>query len=215
MVVYQKAADQGQAYAQYKLGVLYSNGLGVAQDHVAARAWYEKAAKQGNAAAQDNLGVLYHNGQGGLQDDVYARYLFREAATQGYAGAQNNLGLLYLKGLGGPQDNAYARALFRKAAEQGYATAQYNLGRLYENGQGGHRTIQRLESGIAKQRTKVMWMLRPDSPPSIPMATKNTEEGINREHNGEALVMLRSFVNKKRLSRCWNHRSLGLPAFWN
>lgn len=137
MVVYQKAADQGQAYAQYKLGVLYSNGLGVAQDHVAARAWYEKAAKQGNAAAQDNLGVLYHNGQGGLQDDVYARYLFREAATQGYAGAQNNLGLLYLKGLGGPQDNAYARALFRKAAEQGYATAQYNLGRLYENGQGG------------------------------------------------------------------------------
>jgi Sel1 repeat len=38
-------ADQGDAQAQYNLGVLYDNGLGVPQDDAEAMKWYRKAAE--------------------------------------------------------------------------------------------------------------------------------------------------------------------------
>jgi TPR repeat protein len=56
-------AEQGDALAQYNLGVLYRKGRGVPQDNVQARQWYAKAAAQGQAKAQFNLGTLYFNGE--------------------------------------------------------------------------------------------------------------------------------------------------------
>lgn len=44
-------ADQGDAAAQYNLGIMYDNGQGVAQDYGAAVKWYRKAADQGDADA--------------------------------------------------------------------------------------------------------------------------------------------------------------------
>ena len=52
-------AEQGNAFAQWSLGLLYALGQGVTQDYVEARKWYLKAAEQGDAFAQTNLGVLY------------------------------------------------------------------------------------------------------------------------------------------------------------
>lgn len=56
---YRKAADQGQADAQYKLGVLYANGPGVSQDYAEAARWFVKAADHGHADAQSYLGVVH------------------------------------------------------------------------------------------------------------------------------------------------------------
>ena len=61
-------AKQGHVSAQFYLGVMYANGLGVKQDYFKAVEWYTKAAKQGHASAQYNLGVMYANGQGVKQD---------------------------------------------------------------------------------------------------------------------------------------------------
>ena len=52
-----KAAERGDAYAQYNLGVCLKNGEGVARDAAQAVVWYRKAAEQGYAYAQFNLGV--------------------------------------------------------------------------------------------------------------------------------------------------------------
>jgi TPR repeat protein len=46
-----KAAEQGNAEAQYRLGHMYYDGKGVKQNRVAAVMWFVKAAEQGNAAA--------------------------------------------------------------------------------------------------------------------------------------------------------------------
>ena len=46
---YQKAAEQGNAAAQCKLGVCYDNGTGVEKDEQKAVEWYQKAAEQGYA----------------------------------------------------------------------------------------------------------------------------------------------------------------------
>ena len=51
------AAEQGNATAQYNLGVAYDNGRGVAKNHQEAAKWYRLAADQGNADAAYNLGV--------------------------------------------------------------------------------------------------------------------------------------------------------------
>ncbi|MBF0460152.1 MAG: caspase family protein [Magnetococcales bacterium] len=50
-----KAAEQGDAKAQFNLGVLYENGTGVRKDVAEAVNWYRKAAEQGHEAARTNL----------------------------------------------------------------------------------------------------------------------------------------------------------------
>jgi hypothetical protein len=56
--IWQPLAEQGNAYAQTDLGVLYENGLGVPQNNAEAIKWYRKAAAQGNVNAQSNLNAL-------------------------------------------------------------------------------------------------------------------------------------------------------------
>ena len=55
---YRKAAEQGDAGAQYGLGWCYENGSGVDKDLSEAFKWYSKAAKQGHAGAKDRLKTL-------------------------------------------------------------------------------------------------------------------------------------------------------------
>jgi len=76
-------AEQGDADAQYNLGLMYDEGQGVPQDYKAAVKWYELAAKQGQAAAQNNLGLMYVKGQGVIQDNVYAHMWWNIAASSG------------------------------------------------------------------------------------------------------------------------------------
>ena len=85
-------ADQGHAYAQYNLGVMYADGdvrqaaagTGVPEDDAeAAVRWYRLAADQGHAGAQYNLGLMYANGEGVLQDNVTAHMWFNIAGANG------------------------------------------------------------------------------------------------------------------------------------
>jgi hypothetical protein len=82
------AADQGDAMAQFNLGVCFNNGQGVAMDPVEAVKWYRKAAEQGNANAQNNLGVCFMNGHGAAKDLEEAAKWFQKAADQGDTGAK-------------------------------------------------------------------------------------------------------------------------------
>ncbi len=134
--LFRKAAEQGEARAQYNLGLMCASGDGVTQDDKEAARWFLKAAEQGVAGAQHNLGMMYKNGEGVTQDDKEAARWVLKAAEQGEANAQYNLGLLYKKGDGVTQDDKEAARWVLKAAEQGVAGAQHNLGVMYANGVG-------------------------------------------------------------------------------
>jgi hypothetical protein len=54
-----KAANQGNAEAQYRLGVLYAKGMGVKKDRREAYKWYRKAASQGHARAQEAMELVH------------------------------------------------------------------------------------------------------------------------------------------------------------
>jgi TPR repeat protein len=101
-------ADQGDAAAQYRLGTLYAEGKGVAQNDETAFAWMLKAANQGDPDAQYNVGASYAGGTGVKKDDAEAAKWFQRAANQGMVYAQLNLGLLYASGTGVTQDNVEA-----------------------------------------------------------------------------------------------------------
>lgn len=52
------AAEQGQADAQYELGILYEFGYNFPDHLVSAYLWYSRAADQGNAAAVQRRDLL-------------------------------------------------------------------------------------------------------------------------------------------------------------
>ena len=76
-------AEQGDAKAQFNLGLIYFNGDGVAQDYKTAVKWYTLAAEQGDASAQNNLANKLIDGQGVAQDYVKAHMWFNIAAIDG------------------------------------------------------------------------------------------------------------------------------------
>ena len=62
--LYKPLAEQGYAWAQYGLGVMYHEGNGVPEDYAKAVHWYTKAAEQGYAEAQFLVGRGYVKGEG-------------------------------------------------------------------------------------------------------------------------------------------------------
>ena len=76
---WQPLADQGDADAQYNLGLMYGNGRGVLKDDKQAVKWYLKAADQGFAEAQYSLGWMYASGKGVLKDMTKAKYWIKKA----------------------------------------------------------------------------------------------------------------------------------------
>jgi uncharacterized protein len=84
-------AEQGDAPAQYNLGVLYRNGLGVKRDYNEAIKWYGLAAHQGLPIAQYDLGTMYRLGQGVPQNYVLAHmWLNLSAAALGHPDAMKD-----------------------------------------------------------------------------------------------------------------------------
>ncbi|MBA3676232.1 MAG: sel1 repeat family protein [Sphingosinicella sp.] len=66
------AAEKGDSGAQQFLAGLYSAGIGVAADPIAAATYYARAAEQGWSEAMNNLGQAYEAGQGVPRDKVIA-----------------------------------------------------------------------------------------------------------------------------------------------
>ena len=92
---FKKAAEKGDATAQYNLGLMYAKGKGVPQDDAQAVGLWQKAAEQGHVSSQFSLGLAYDNGEGVPQNYKQAVEWYTKAAKQGYAMAQFNLGSLW------------------------------------------------------------------------------------------------------------------------
>ena len=59
-----KAAEAGDASAQFSLAVMYQSGDGAPKDPLKAVEWYTRAANQGDGSAQFILGMMYSRGDG-------------------------------------------------------------------------------------------------------------------------------------------------------
>jgi TPR repeat protein len=131
----QTKADNGDAEAQFKVGLRFASGERTA-DYVQAAHWYLKAADQNHASAQFNLAVMFAEGQGVPRDDARSMTLICKLAQQGHPGAQHRLGLRYRRASfqGLPADrlecNLEAYKWFRLAAAQGYQGSDAESGSM-------------------------------------------------------------------------------------
>lgn len=134
---YGKAAEQGSAEAQGRLGRLFFEGSGVRQDFGKALELFQKAAAQDDAIAQFGLGMMYGKGEGISKDENKFQEWTQKAAAQGLPDAQNIVAAWYSEGyFGFPKDAVKAVDWLQKAASQGHALAQLSLGQAYRDGKG-------------------------------------------------------------------------------
>ena len=137
-------AEQGDADAQYSLGIKYwglYDSTPVEDQREAVR-WFRRAAEQGHVRAQKHLvdalytlGSAYEFGFRVEKDEREAVRWYQMAAEQGHAEAQYSLGDAYKYGRGVEKDQREAVRWYRMAAEQGHTNAQFNLGLAYWNGE--------------------------------------------------------------------------------
>jgi uncharacterized protein len=129
-----QAAEQGNVDAQYKLGLIFYQGVGVEQDYKKSFDWTSKAAKQGNSQAESLLGEFYRLGNGVTQDYRRSFEWFLKAAEHGNANAQYCLFLMYYSGNGIPKNFNIGFDWLLKSAAQGFLQAQSLAGKIYSNG---------------------------------------------------------------------------------
>ena len=147
----QYAAEGGHPIAQWKLGRMYADGDGVAQDDLRAFEYFSRIANQHaedspsapQAAIVANafvaLGRYYLNGIPNSKikaDSERAREMFSYAASYfGNADAQYDLARLYLRGVGSSRDDfRYGARWLGLAAQKGQHQAQALLGQMLFNG---------------------------------------------------------------------------------
>jgi TPR repeat protein len=73
--------------AQHNLGLMYDQGIGLAQDASLAVEWFQKAAEQEFAEAQHCLGAAYRYGTGVVQNVSLTVHWYQKAAEQEHAAA--------------------------------------------------------------------------------------------------------------------------------
>ncbi len=128
-----RAANKGDATAQYQVGSKYRDGTGMPKDHPTAMVWFRRAADQGHAGAQYALSRMYF-----ASSIPTANEWARKAATQGHLEAQVSLALNcdLLSFVGAPGTHEEAIKWYTKAAEQGHRLAQSCLANKYRSGGG-------------------------------------------------------------------------------
>jgi TPR repeat protein len=147
----QYAAEGGHPVAQWKLGRMYADGDGVAQDDLRAFEYFSRIA---NAHAEDSpsapqaaivanafvaLGRYYLSGIPNTKikvDADRAREMFSYAASYfGDPDAQYNLARMYLDGVAAPKDPRHAARWLGLAANKGQYQAQAMLGHMLFKGE--------------------------------------------------------------------------------
>ena len=120
---------QGDARAQYLLGIMLRKGQGGPVESANAVNWFRKAAKSGEIYAWLSLAEMAFANQGGLASGDGRRFLL-SAAKKDSTEAKIVLGQVFSSGLGGPLDVEQAKSWFKKAIYDGSVKAKQLLGNL-------------------------------------------------------------------------------------
>lgn len=130
----EKAAEDGDAEAQYLLAIAYNAGEGIAADPERVAYWLRRAATRGFSRAQFAYGQrLYWGWEGAEINKAEGFDWWLVAAENGNASAMLEIGNTYLYGREGVpgKDLTKAEEYFNQALSLGAIEAETALGRLY------------------------------------------------------------------------------------
>ena len=121
------SAGNGNHESQYKIGNMYTEGIGTNIDLVKAAEAFELSAQQGNAKAEYKLGLIHYEGTGVKTNKKAAYKWFKQAAEKSYPAAQYYLGKMYASGDGVKRDYAVSLEWFTKAVDGGFNQARSEM----------------------------------------------------------------------------------------
>lgn len=136
-----EAASLGDARAQYYLGKMYVEGIGVGRDETEAFKWAEKSANQEDPMGQNLLGTLYEEGTGTTKDESRAFAMFGKSAEGGWRKGQSNLARCYLYGVGTAKNYDRAFTWAQTSANQNDVTGMGLLAMIYMFGLGVEKDL--------------------------------------------------------------------------
>jgi uncharacterized protein len=157
-VIWEALSERGNAEANFNLGILHEDGLGVPASIQTAITYYEKAAVAGSSKAQYRLGLLYSVGAAVPKDEAKAGKWLTAAAAQGDKDAAALLarhrGAANAAETGRDQDfyqaetlHAFGKyqeavAIWQRLAQHGDTHARSRLAWALEAGQGISRDLE-------------------------------------------------------------------------
>ncbi len=173
------AAALGHAPALVQVGLMYSNGAGVARDFAKAVEWFERAAEKGDAAGKSCLAECYLYGRGVRKDERRAVEILQDAVAGGDPRAMNLLGTCFHQGIGVAKNYDEAFQLFSQAQALKFDDAVGNVGVLYINGDGvkpdARKAVELFQQGARDGNAYCMFLL-----------ARCLEIGTGTEQNGLA-----------------------------
>jgi len=108
-------AENGNAEAQYQLGMRYYHGIMVAQDYATAVYWLRQSdINRPYSDAAYQLGICFEEGHGLIRNMETAFRIYRRLVQHNYSLACIRLSHCYLQGIGTPMDKEMAETLERK-----------------------------------------------------------------------------------------------------
>ncbi len=135
-------AHKNYPAAQYQLGTMYFNGVGVKRNLKESFKWTHKSAMQGHPAAQYYLGMKYYHGKGVERNLEESFKWVRKSAMQNYPAAQYQLGMRYYNGKAVERKFKKSFEWLHKSAMQDFPAAQYELGKKYYRGKGVEKNLE-------------------------------------------------------------------------
>ena len=182
---YMAAADEGQVWAQTRLGALYARAENDPPRWEKAVRLLQLAAEQGDGEAQYELANMAVAGRGMPASPVVAFQYMKEAATRGMAEAQYQLASMYAGAYGTAADKNAAVDWARRAAAQNHIAAQFSLG----------WSLVTESDGAATKAEGVTWLKRAaaagnrDAAMFLAAALARAEHGVAKDEVGaEALL---------------------------
>ena len=157
-----KAADQGFAPAEYRLGLMYWHGKGVLIDRMKSVDWLKKAVAKEYPSAQAMLGEIYLLDNSPLTNVPRGLQLLDKALQGGSLHAMKTLGHMYWKGTSVKVDLPRAQQLLEQAAERNFIPAKVCLAQYYLKLKGKEalpQIITLLQSAADQKCTEAMTLL--------------------------------------------------------
>lgn len=134
-----------QPFIQYRIGKMFSYGLGVDKDLKKAFDWFRKSALQGNQYAEFSLGNAFYFGNGVEKDLKSALEWYEKSAQKGQPYAAFSAAKIYANGESCGQNSETAQKYY-KSALSGFLKIEkdgqaddnllYKLGFMFKNGLG-------------------------------------------------------------------------------
>ena len=141
-----RAAERGNARAQFDLGLMYANGNGVAKNEELALMWFTRASENNFAkvlTVKKVLNTRVHAPKVVNTKRTSQKFSFaKKAAKRGNVRAQFDLAMMYRNGEGVSKDELLAFNYFHKAARNDSVEAKFQMGVNFKEGRGVRKQIQ-------------------------------------------------------------------------